>query len=92
MSLFKEIYIRRLRFDEAKHKLLSDLEHLFFQGVTDVEIVHGIGNYVLRNMAIEELKKLDYVAFDDISFNPNPGSLKIRLLTPDQGLLETYRG
>lgn len=80
-----------MRFDEARNKLLSEIERYFFAGETEVEVVHGIGNYILRKMAIAELSQLDYVRVEDSAFNPNPGSLKVRLLVPDPGLLERYR-
>lgn len=92
MRELAQIYIRQMRFDEARHKLLSDIERYFFAGEREVEIVHGIGNYVLRNMAIAELKKLDYVEFGELGYNPNPGSLKVKLLVPDEGLMSQYRG
>jgi dsDNA-specific endonuclease/ATPase MutS2 len=91
MPSLAQIYIRQMRFDEARNKLLSEIEHHFFAGETEVEVVHGIGDYVLRKMAIAELSQLDYVRVEDSGFNPNPGSLKVRLLVPDPGLLERYR-
>lgn len=91
MQALSQIYIRQMRFDEARNKLLGEIEKFFFAGESEVEIVHGIGNYVLRKMAIAELSKLDYVRIEDSGFNPNPGSLKVRLLTPDPGIMQTYR-
>jgi dsDNA-specific endonuclease/ATPase MutS2 len=90
MPRIAQIYIRRMRFDEARQKLLQDIEHLFFAGESEVEIVHGIGDYVLRRMAEQELSKLDYVRMSD-SYHTNPGSLRVTLLTPDLGLLDSYR-
>ncbi len=81
-----------MRFDEARNKLLSEIERLFFAGESEVEIVHGIGNYILRKMVLLELAKLDYVSISDSGFNPNPGSLKVKLLVPDPGVFNTYRG
>lgn len=92
MQALSQIYIRQMRFDEARNKLLREIEKFFFAGESEVEIVHGIGNYVLRKMAIAELAKLDYVRIEDSGFNPNPGSLKVSLLTPDPGIMQTYRG
>jgi len=80
-----------MRFDEARNKLMSEIEHLFFTGYSEVTIVHGIGNYVLRKMAISELAKLDYVRIDENEYNPNPGSLKVQLLAPEKSVLDTYR-
>lgn len=81
-----------MRFDEARNKLLSEIEQHFFAGEREVEIIHGIGNYVLRNMTLAELAKIDYVRINSNSFNPNPGSLKVDLLVPDPGTMATYRG
>jgi dsDNA-specific endonuclease/ATPase MutS2 len=91
MPPLAQIYIRQMRFDEARNKLLAEIERFFFAGESEVEVVHGIGNYILRKMAIAELKKLDYVSIDESGFNPNPGSLKVRLMTPDPGIFATYR-
>lgn len=92
MPALAQIYIRQMHYDEARQKLLSEIEHKFFAGEREVEIVHGIGNYILRKMAIQELEKLDYVQLPSASFNPNPGSLKVKLLVPDEGLMQRYRG
>lgn len=91
MQALAQIYIRQMRFDEAKQKLLSEIEKHFFAGQHEVEIIHGIGNYILRKMALAELAKLDYVRVIEDNFNPNPGSLKVTLLIPDPGVLATYR-
>ncbi len=91
MQALAQIYIRQMRFDEAKHRLLSEIEKHFFAGEREVEIVHGIGNYILRNMALAELAKLDYVRINSDNFNPNPGSLKVTLLVPDPAVLAGYR-
>ena len=87
-----QVYIRQMRFDEARNKLLSEIEQHFFAGESEVEIVHGIGNYILRKMVIAELAKLDYVRINSDNYNMNPGSLKVTLLIPDAGLLDSYRG
>lgn len=91
MPHIAQIYIRRLRFDEARNKLLNEIERFFFAGEKEVEIVHGIGDYVLRRMVEDELSKLDYVRLND-SYHTNPGSLRVTLLNPDPGVLERYRG
>lgn len=80
-----------MRFDDARQKLLQEIETHFFAGAAEVEIVHGIGDYVLRRMAEAELSKLDYVRISE-ACHTNPGSLRVTLLTPDPGLLESYRG
>jgi len=91
MARIAQIYIRQMRFEEARQKLLQEIENHFFAGHSEVEIIHGIGNYILRRMAEQELGKLDYVRLSD-SYQSNPGSLRVTLLTPDPGILESYRG
>ncbi|HNE20768.1 MAG TPA: Smr/MutS family protein [Turneriella sp.] len=91
MPRIAQIYIRQMRFDDARQKLLREIERHFFAGESEVEIVHGIGDYILRKMAEQELSKLDYVRMGD-SYHTNPGSLRVTLLTPDPGLLDSYRG
>ncbi len=81
-----------MRYDEARNKLLHDIESFFFQGVAEVEVVHGIGDYILRRMAEKELAALDYVKVIEGGFYPNPGSMRVQLLIPDPGVLDSYRG
>ena len=76
------IYIRKLSYPDAKQKLLQGIESFFFSGCEIVKVVHGVGTYTLRNMAIQELSKLDYVEIIEDPFSMNPGELKVRLLIP----------
>ena len=87
-----EIHIRRLSYQDAKRKLVREVESLFFKGIERVRIVHGVGGYVLRNMAIRELSARDYVQIieGDIP-HQNAGQLEIRLLLPDDGLLRELK-
>lgn len=85
-----QIYIRKMRFDDARQKLLREIEHYFYAGESEVEIIHGIGEYVLRKMAETELAKLDYVRLSD-SYHTNPGALRVTLLIPDPCILQSYR-
>jgi len=86
-----KIYIRKLRFSEAKDKFLKEIESCFAKGIDIVEVIHGIGTYTLRNMVIEEVKNLDYVDFlhePEITFNP--GSIKLVIQIPDKSRLNQY--
>ena len=88
--MFPEIYIRKLRYEEAKRLLIREIESFFYQGVEDVSIVHGVGDYILRNMVLQELAKIDYVQIlEQAHFNP--GSLKVRLLIPPKEVLKRIR-
>lgn len=83
------IYIRKLRYEEARQKFLREIEHAFYKGIREAEIIHGVGTYALRNMVIKEIQSIDYVQISD-EWNPNPGSLKIILNIPDPGILKKY--
>jgi dsDNA-specific endonuclease/ATPase MutS2 len=91
MTYLPQIYIRQMRYEEARTKLLAEIESLFFAGTPEVEVVHGIGNYILRRMAEKELSHLDYVEILSPGFYANPGSMRVRLLIPDPGTLQSYR-
>lgn len=80
-----------MRYDEARTKLLNEIESLFFSGAPEVEVVHGIGNYILRRMAEQELGALDYVEILKPGYYANPGAMRVRLLVPDPGKLQNYR-
>ena len=75
------IYIRKLRFEEAQRKFLQELDSFFFKGVEEVEVIHGIGEHILRKMVENEVDKLDYVEIVSLPLS-NPGALKLKLLVP----------
>lgn len=83
------IYIRKLRYEEARQKFLQEIEHAFYQGISEVEIIHGVGTYTLRNMLLKEIKRIDYISISN-EWNSNPGSLKVLLAVPDAGLMKKY--
>ena len=91
MAYLPQIYIRQMRYDEARTKLLHEIGSLFFAGEAEVEVVHGIGNYILRRMAEQELGALDYVEILSPGYYANPGTMRVRLLVPDPGALQSYR-
>lgn len=90
MPSIAQIYIRRMRFDDARQKLLREIEHHFIAGEKEVEVIHGIGEYILRRMVEAEVHKLDYVELDT-SFHTNPGSVRLKLLSPDSSILARYK-
>ncbi len=55
------IHIRRLRWDEAKLKLMKELDLLYLQGVRKVKIIHGKGSGKLREMVCEYIKNQPFV-------------------------------
>ncbi|MDH5717982.1 MAG: Smr/MutS family protein [Spirochaetia bacterium] len=86
-----KIYIRKLRFQEAKEKFLREVEKAFINGIKEIEVIHGIGTYTLRKMVIEEVSKLDYADIDNSNiFFSNPGSLRLLLFPPESHLLNKY--
>ncbi|MCX7633151.1 MAG: Smr/MutS family protein [Turneriella sp.] len=89
MRAVAQIYIRQMRYEEARSKLLAEIEKCFIAGIREVEIVHGIGSYVLRRMVEEELGKLDYVRIIKTPL-ANPGVLRAELLVPEENILREY--
>lgn len=89
-SSITTIYIRKLRYDQAKEKFLTSLEKAFLAGETIVEVVHGVGTYALRTMIIEELKSIDYASAIETGFAMNPGTIRIELYPPDSSVLRKY--
>lgn len=84
------IYIRKLRFEEARRKFLREIEQAFLAGESEVEVIHGIGTYTLRRMVEDEAGRLDYVYVQDTTGHLNPGSVRLTLLSPGQDMLNKY--
>ncbi len=55
------IWIRKLSWEEARLKLMSELDTLYLRGVKEVRIVHGKGTGELKRMAREYLEKQPFV-------------------------------
>ena len=85
--MIKTIYIRKLRYSEAQSHFLVELERAFMSGEPEVEVIHGIGTYALRNMVLKEIKSIDYV---EVIENHNPGSLRLRILGPEPSIMKKY--
>lgn len=84
----KSIHIRRLPYQEAKAKLEQELEDAFVSGERYVEVIHGIGGGVLRNMAYEVAGSLDFLKI--LPGTSNPGVLRAEILSPGKGELKKY--
>ncbi len=56
-----EIYIRKLKYDEAKLKLMIELDSLYLKGIKKVYIIHGKGKGILKNMVHNYLQKQPFV-------------------------------
>lgn len=87
-----QIKIREMRFDKARGIFLNEIEKYFLQGEQEVHVLHGIGEYILRDMVIEECKKIDYVEVLSTppGIHPNDGILRLRILAPEKSVLDKY--
>ena len=56
-----EMDLRGVRTEEAKAKLTSFLDEAYALGHTQVKVVHGRGDGILRKMLRDHLKSLNYV-------------------------------
>lgn len=52
------IYIRKMRYEMAEAKLEKELHQAFLSGVRHVEVVHGIGQGILKRMTREKVAEL----------------------------------
>lgn len=84
------IYIRKLRYNEAKTKLLRELDKAFVNCESEVEIIHGIGTYTLRKMVETEIDKIEYAEIIMHDARLNPGALRVKLLSVDPGIMKKY--
>ena len=76
----KTIYIRKMRYAEAELKLEQELNSAFMEGIKEVQIVHGVGEGVLRKMVRKKVKELGFVGIIESEIEYNPGSTFIELL------------
>ncbi len=86
----REIYIRLMRFEEARNKLLAEIEKAFLDGVKEIEVIHGIGSYTLHDMVLEECKRIAYLKPISATFHPNPGSTLFEVLSPEPHEMSAY--
>ncbi|MDX1959351.1 MAG: Smr/MutS family protein [Leptospiraceae bacterium] len=88
----KVIYIRKMRYEEARLKLEREIHEAFLNGDSLVEIVHGLGEGKLKQMTIEFVKSHEFLkVYDTSSFiQPNPGSTKVEILCPDKFAMKRY--
>lgn len=87
-----QIKIREMRIEKARSIFLKELERFFLAGEQEVHVLHGIGKYILRDMVVEECKKIDYVEILSTpdGIRPNDGIMRLKILTPEKSLLDTY--
>lgn len=79
----REVYIRKMRYDEARFKLERELHQAFMDGETVVEIVHGIGEGILKKMAMEFVESSGFLKLSERSpLFDNPGTTRVEVLGP----------
>ncbi|MCE9501442.1 MAG: Smr/MutS family protein [Leptospira sp.] len=89
----REIYIRKMRYEEAERKLEREIHEAFMEGETIVNIIHGIGEGILKKMVHEFVRSSGFLKVYDISdwIQPNPGSTKVEILGIGKEKLKKYR-
>jgi dsDNA-specific endonuclease/ATPase MutS2 len=89
----KTIYIRKMRYEEAKAKLDKEINNAFMEGETLVEVIHGIGEGKLKQLTIDYVRENGFLRlFESGDFvYTNPGSTKIEILAPDKNTLKKLR-
>lgn len=87
------IYIRKMRYEDAYHKLDREIQSAFLRGETLVEVIHGLGEGKLKQMTLDYVKNYDFLKIYDTSqfIQPNPGSTKIEILAPDKHALKKWK-
>lgn len=85
----RTIYIRQMRYEEARIKLDRELNDAFMDGETFVEIMHGIGEGVLKRMAIDYVTSCSFLKLveRDPMFRGNPGATLVEVLAPSREYL-----
>jgi len=81
------IYLRKLHYEEAKNILLSEIEKSFLSGEKEVEVVHGIGTYTIRNMILKEIEKISYVEFSRFK---SDAVIVLKIDSPPEHILKKY--
>ncbi len=56
-----EIYIRRLKYEEAELQLKKELDQYYLEQVSRVRIVHGKGEGILKKMVWDYLEKQPFI-------------------------------
>ncbi|TGJ99080.1 DNA mismatch repair protein MutS [Leptospira semungkisensis] len=88
----RTIYIRKMRFEEAYRILDKEIQEAFLKGETLVEVIHGIGEGVLRKMTEDYIRNHSYLkVLEDAGLNiGNPGSTLIEIMGPSAEDLKKY--
>ncbi|PJZ68561.1 DNA mismatch repair protein MutS [Leptospira perolatii] len=86
------VYIRKMRYEDAYRLLDAEVQEAFLKGETLVEVVHGIGEGILKRMTEEFINSRDYLkVLQDGGLNiGNPGSTLVEILGPTKDDLKKY--
>ncbi len=89
----KEIYIRKMRYEEAKYKLERELNDAFMEGETLVQVVHGIGEGKLKQLTLAIASGYDFLRIVNTEsyIAPNPGVTKFEIMGLDKQDLKRYK-
>jgi DNA-nicking Smr family endonuclease len=88
----REIRIRQLRYDDAREKLEREIQEAYVAGETHIEILHGIGEGILKKMAIDYVKSQDYLKLLErpSMLRQNPGTTQVEILAPSPEVIRKY--
>jgi hypothetical protein len=89
----REIYIRKMRYEDAYQKLDREIQSAFMEGETLVDVIHGIGEGKLKDMTFEYVRNNDFLKINDTSLyiQPNPGVTRIEIFAPSKQILKKYK-
>lgn len=82
-----------MRYEEASNKLDREIQDAFMAGETLVEVVHGLGEGLLKNLTLEYVRANDFLKVYDTSLyiQPNPGATRIEILSPSKDYLKQIK-
>ena len=88
----REIYIRKMRYEEAKYKLEQEIHAAFMDGETLVEVIHGVGEGVLRQLTLDTISLYDFLLLSQSKYTyDNLGTTRIEILAPDKAKLKKLK-
>ncbi len=89
----RTITIRQMRYEEARIKLDRELNDAFMSGESFVEILHGIGEGILKRMAIDYVESCDFLKLveRDPMIRTNPGTTLVEVLAPSKEYINRLR-
>ncbi|TGM11128.1 DNA mismatch repair protein MutS [Leptospira selangorensis] len=89
----KSIYIRKMRYEEAYRLLDREIQAAFMKGETLVEVVHGIGEGVLKKMTDDYIREHSFLKILEdggLHLANNPGSTLVEIMGPSSEDLKKY--